>query len=152
MKIIVREEIANKLYKILKKAGSKEIKGACFAKFIENETYEIEEIYVSPIIGNSEFSNLIIDLKYKKFENQYFKKKLFDYENHNYIGDWHSHPLFDCRPSNYDIDELKEEVDKSNANFLIQLIIKIENNFLVGRCYYVSKSNKKYSECELELK
>ena len=27
MKIIIREEIANKLYKILKKAGSKEIKG-----------------------------------------------------------------------------------------------------------------------------
>ena len=36
MKIIIREEIANKLYKILKKADSKEIKGACFAKIFEN--------------------------------------------------------------------------------------------------------------------
>lgn len=152
MKIIVQKEIVNKFYKILKKANHNEIKGACFAKFIESGIYEIEEIYISPRIGSKFFSNLIINNKYKKFEKQYYNKHSFDYKVHNYIGDWHSHPLFDCIPSNYDINELEEELQKSNANFLIQLIIKIENNCLIGRCYYISKLSKTFCECELELK
>ena len=151
MRIIVPKEIANKLFSALKKAEDREIKGACFARFVEDDVYEIEEVYISHKIGSNFFSNLVIDYRYKRFEKAYYKKNNYDFEKHNYIGDWHSHPLFDCIPSNYDINELEEELEKSNANFLVQLIVKISFQKLIGRCFFLSKGSKTQQECILEI-
>ena len=150
MKIIIQNDVKTKLYEALTKAGINEIKGACFAYNSSPNVFEIEEVYISPVQGTFAFSNLIINYKYKKFERDYFKRHNYDYEKHNYIGDWHSHPSFDCIPSQYDIKEVLDELSKSNANFLIQLILKIENGKLIGNCYYYN-SKEKTIKCELLL-
>lgn len=150
MKIIVPKEIANKIFIAMNKAGIKETKGALFARFISRNCYEIEDVFISKVKGTNVFSNLIVNYSYRKFEKQYFKNHNYDYRNHNYIGDWHSHPLFECNPSNYDVDEAFDELNNSNANFLIQLIVKINNHMLVGNCFLYKRGNIK-EKCELAI-
>ena len=150
MKIIVEKEIANKIRKAVQKAGFNEIKGACFAAKLDNDIFEIEDVYISPKIGSFSFSNLVISFKYRLFENRYFKKHNYEYEKHNYIGDWHSHPLFELIPSTYDKEEVVDELKKSNAHFLIQIIVKIVNNELEMKCYYYNLSTIA-CPCEIEI-
>ena len=148
MKIIVPKEITNKILKAVLKGGTRETKGALFAKYVSFNCYEIEDVYISKVKGTNVFSNLIVNFSYRKFEKQYYKKHDMDYENHNYIGDWHSHPLFACNPSGYDVGEAFDELNNSNANFLIQLIVKACNDKLVGNCFVYKRDGTK-QKCEL---
>lgn len=150
MKIIVKNEVANKIKKVVKKAGKNEIKGACFAAKIDDNVFEIEDVYISKI-GSFSFSNLVISFKYRMFENKYFKKHNYDYERHNYIGDWHSHPSFELVPSSYDKEEVIDELSKSNAHFLIQIIVKVSDDNLQMKCYYYNL-NTIASPCEIVIK
>lgn len=151
MRIIVKKEIANKIKNAVKKAGVNEIKGACFAEKLDDDVFEIEDAYISPKIGSYAFSNLIISFKYKMFENKYFKKHNYEYEKHNYIGDWHSHPSFELIPSSFDKREVLDELSKSNAHFLIQLIVKICCEELQMKCYYYN-ANIIAAQCEITIK
>ena len=135
MKIIVPKEIAIKIFEAVKKEGLCEIKGSLYAQFISENQYKIEDVFISKNKGTHFFSNLIINHAYHKFEKQYFKKHNYDYVNHNYIGDWHSHPSFECKPSSYDEKEIKTELLSSNAHFLIQLIVKVIDDELCGNCF-----------------
>ena len=148
MKIIVQKTVVSKIIDALKRAGLNETKGACFASRISNDCYSIEDVFLSKEKGTTFFSNLKINFSYKRFEKRYFKKHKYDYVNHNYIGDWHSHPSFDCLPSNYDKKEAFEELNNSNANFLIQLIVKLIDNEITGRCFLYLK-NSITEECKL---
>lgn len=150
MKIIIKKEIAEKIKKAVKKAGINEIKGACFAAKKDYEIFEIEDIYISPRIGTFSFSNLVVSLKYKLFENKYFRKHNYEYEKHNYIGDWHSHPSFELIPSSYDKEEVIDELKKSNALFLIQIIVKVIDEELKMKCYYYD-SNTIACPCEISI-
>ena len=148
MKIIVPQEITSKIHNAVMESSPNEIKGALFAERLFDECFQIDDVYISQKCGTHIFSNLVNNVTYKRFEKRYFKKHKYDYLNHNYIGDWHSHPLFECVPSNYDNNEIKDELAKSNALFLIQLIVKDENGKLTGRCYFCNK-NSELAECEL---
>lgn len=148
MKIIVQKTVINRMINALKRAGLNETKGACFASKTSDDCYSIEDVFLSKEKGTTVFSNLKINYSYKCFEKRYFKKHKYDYVNHNYIGDWHSHPSFDCLPSNYDKKEAFEELYNSNARFLIQLIVKLIDNEITGRCFLYLK-NSIAEECEL---
>ncbi len=150
MKIFVPKEITKKIFEAVKKAGKYEIKGALFAKFISSNNYEIEDVYISKEKGTTFFSNLIINYSYKRFEKKYFRFHEYDFVNHNYIGDWHSHPCFECFPSSYDINEAYDELNNSNANFIVQMIVKIENGKLMGNCYLYNRNEEK-ELCELMI-
>lgn len=147
MKILIKKEVANKIKNAVIKAGKNEIKGACYAAQKECNVFEIEDVYISPKIGTFSFSNLVVSFKYKKFEKQYFKKHNYEYEKHNYIGDWHSHPSFELIPSLYDKKEAIDELKKSNAYFLVQLIVKVIDDELQMKCYYYN-SNTIAELCE----
>lgn len=148
MKIIVQKTVTNKIIAALIKARKKETKGACFAYRSSNDCYYIEDIFISREKGTFFFSNLKANFQYRRFEKKYHKKHKFDYLNHNYVGDWHSHPSFECVPSNYDKREVEDELAHSNANFLIQLIVKMVENNIIGRCF-IYQENKSMEECEL---
>lgn len=148
MKIIVPKSQATKIFEAVRGIEPREIKGALYARFVQTDCYEIEDVYISRSGGTNVFSNLVVNFSYKRFERRYFKRHNFDYENHNYIGDWHSHPLFECSPSNYDSEEVYSELANSNANFLIQLIVKTSGQRLRGNCY-LYKRGMPPEKCEL---
>lgn len=135
MKIILTKEVSRKIKEKLLSSGLLESKGACFAHYVDKNHYEVIDTFISDYKGTSTFTKLLINRRYKRFEKEFYKKHKYDYKNYNYIGDWHSHPLFECVPSNYDICEAKNELDNSNGNFLIQIIVKLDRNELKGKCF-----------------
>ena len=151
MKVFVPKEISNKIFLAVKKSGLNEIKGALFAEKKDDNCFQIEDVYIGNEIGTTVFSRLTVNARYKTFKRKYFKKHNKDYINHNYIGDWHSHPLFKCVPSDYDKKELIDELKNSNALFLIQVILKIENERLCGNCFYCNKNDYCIKKCDLIL-
>jgi hypothetical protein len=60
----------------------------------------------------------------------FFQRTDHDYLRFNYLGEWHSHPLFEPMPSAMDDMSMLEIVqDKSvGANFAVLLIVKLEPN------------------------
>lgn len=135
MKIIMPKTISKKIYQRIKETSPNETKGALFAKKINDDLYEIDAVYFEKIIGTYAFVKLYNNEAYKKFQEKYHAKHLNDYETHNYIGDWHSHPSFECYPSSYDRLEVESDLQKSNAKFLIQMILKNINQSLTGNCF-----------------
>ncbi len=123
----------------MKKFSPNETKGALFAKKMDESTFEIEEVYFEPNVGSFAFVKLYNNRAYKKFCKKYFDKHVGEYHIHNYIGDWHSHPCFSCYPSIYDKEEVLEDLKKSNAEFLIQIIVKDHKGKLVGNAFYYDR-------------
>lgn len=151
MKIIIREEIADRILNQVRKYSPNETKGALFAHKIDDNTFEIEDVYFEKRIGSFVFVSLENSLRYKKFQKEYDRKHHYDYRNHNYIGDWHSHPSFALFPSGYDSNEVVDELKESNANFLIQIIVQEKENKLIGNCFlYNSSVTAKQIELEIQ--
>lgn len=146
--IIIPKRLRILIHSYVKKYSPNETKGALFAKKINDETFEVEDVYLEPNIGTFSFVKLYNNKMYRRFCKQYFDKHKGEYHLHNYIGDWHSHPLFSCNPSYYDIQEVERDLEKSNAKFLIQIILKDENNKLIGNAFYY---NKEVSAKKIEL-
>lgn len=139
MKIIVPEKMSKIILDHVKKYSPNETKGALFARKIDDETFEIDAVYIEKKVGTFAFVILENNCRYKKFQAVYNKKHHYDYKNHNYIGDWHSHPSFALFPSEYDKSEVVEDLTKSNANFLIQMIVKENKGKLIGNCFFYNK-------------
>lgn len=52
------------------------------------------------------------------------------YSKFNYIGEWHSHPMFPLEPSRTDDTSMHQIADdpKVGANFVVLLIVKIDSS------------------------
>lgn len=151
MTIEIPKPISELLKRELEVMNQNETRGSFFAERVNGALFKVNDVYFSKKRGTFSFIKMLIGDEYKKFQKNYHKKYFFEYEKYNYIGDWHSHPSFSCLPSSYDIAEAIDDFKKSNANFIIQIIIKIENDKLVGNAFLYDKYNIA-SEIELIIK
>ena len=60
-----------------------------------------------------------------------------DYTRFNYLGEWHSHPLFSVQPSSKDHATMRElATDRSvGANFLVLLVVRLQGQRLEGSAH-----------------
>ena len=60
-----------------------------------------------------------------------------DYTRFNYLGEWHSHPLFSVQPSSKDHATMRElATDRSvGANFLVLLVFRLQGQRLEGSAH-----------------
>ncbi len=141
MKIIIPKKLTKKIFNQVKKGKLNETKGALFARKISDDIFEVDDVYIESKVGSFAFVELVNNKKYQVYQKSYHKKNGYDYVNHNYIGDWHSHPSFELYPSSYDMAEVKSDLKKSNAKFLVQVIVKIVNKKLTGNAFYYDRKN-----------
>lgn len=139
MKIIIPKKLTKKIFNQVKKCRLNETKGALFACKISDEIFEVDDVYIEKKIGSFAFVELVNNEKYQVYQKCYHEKNGYDYVNHNYIGDWHSHPSFELYPSSFDMAEVKKDLKKSNAKFLVQIIVKISNEKLTGNAFYYDR-------------
>ncbi len=139
MEIIIPKKISLILIKQISKHSPLETKGALFAEDLGNDTFKIDEVYLEPKPGTTTFVKLYINQEYLSFQKNYHKFRKNNFSKYNYIGDWHSHPLFECLPSSYDVSEVEEDIKKSNAIFLVQIILKVLKGRLVGNAFYYTR-------------
>lgn len=76
-----------------------------------------------------------------------------NFNKFNYLGEWHSHPLFSVQPSKQDHSTMLDLVtdEKVAANFVVLLIFRLGNHGLEGSAHtYLPNGTIHRSELELE--
>jgi len=76
-----------------------------------------------------------------------------DFRRFNYLGEWHTHPLFTVQPSAQDHSTMRElATDKQvGANFVVLLIFRLNGLVLEGSAHtYLPDGSVHRSELDLE--
>jgi proteasome lid subunit RPN8/RPN11 len=134
IKVIMPKRIEQKMETELKRAGSREIGGVLMGEHLGDNTFRIYEISVQTQGGS--WISFVRELPgaMKNAFHQFFRKTNYQYSKYNYLGEWHSHPSFELKPSSRDNQTMLEIVNDRNvgANFAILLIVKFESYGLEG--------------------
>ena len=126
MKILIPKKIRKFMKRYMRQAGKKEIGGILMAEQIDSHNFRIVEFSVDARSGttSSFFRNSANhDLELQDF----FARTGENYSRFNYLGEWHTHPSFDVKPSRQDIKAMQDLVDdeSSNLSFAVLLIAKL---------------------------
>lgn len=136
IKLILPPELIHVLVVSLQKAGQREIGGILMAEHVGPNEFKVCDITVHRRGAIASFVRRIEDAIGKL--RLFFQRTDHDYQRFNYLGEWHSHPMFEPTPSTTDDISMLEIVqDKSvGANFVVLLIIKLDSNEgLVGTAH-----------------
>jgi proteasome lid subunit RPN8/RPN11 len=124
VELILPDTIVGRMRIRLKRAEKREIGGILMARQIVPGCFEIVDFSVDERTGgrahfvrNPVFHNAFLD--------QFFEKTGHDYENYNYIGEWHSHPRLPILPSLTDLESMEDLVNRErNIHFAILLVVR----------------------------
>jgi len=134
--LILPPEVVITLPAALRKANKREVGGILMAEHVGPNEFKVSEITVHRRGGIASFVRRIEDALGKL--NSFFYRTNHDYRRYNYLGEWHSHPLFEPIPSTTDgLSMLQIVQDESvGANFAVLLIVKLNpNEQLVGTAH-----------------
>jgi len=135
--IILDDGIKKRLTRSCAKAGSNECGGILFGRHVAENTFKIEEITADPRKGGA-FAVFVRDLKWNlRRLSIFFNKHNNNFTKFNYLGEWHSHPQFQLIPSSRDHQTMIDIITDPSvgANFVILMIVKIENSDLKAKCW-----------------
>ena len=136
LKLKLPPELVQVLLLSLRKAGRHEVGGILMAEHVGQNEFNICEITVHRRGAIASFVRRIEDAIGKL--RLFFKRTHNDYQRFNYLGEWHSHPLFEPMPSTTDNMSMLEIVQDESvgANFAVLLIVKLDlNGQLVGTAH-----------------
>jgi integrative and conjugative element protein (TIGR02256 family) len=136
LNLILPPEVVNTLLVVLRKAGEREVGGILMGEHIGPNEFKVLEITVHRRGGIASFVRRIEEALGKL--NSFFYRTDHDYRRYNYLGEWHSHPLFEPMPSTTDDMSMLQIVQDESvgANFAVLLIVKLnQNEQLVGTAH-----------------
>lgn len=76
-----------------------------------------------------------------------------DFQRFNYLGEWHSHPLFSVHPSAQDHATMRELITdyRVGANFLVLMVVRLKSTELEGSVHtYLPDGSVHPSHLDLE--
>lgn len=127
LSLILPPEVVEIFLVALQKAGRHEIGGILMGEHIGFNEFKVTNVTVHRRGGIASFVRYIEDAIGKlRF---FFRQTEYDYQRFNYLGEWHSHPLFEPIPSIKDDESMLEIVqdDSIGANFAVLLILKLDS-------------------------
>lgn len=90
----------------LARAGRREIGGQLFGELLAPSDLRVTELTIQARPGT--FARFVVDLvQAARDAIKFFDRTKHRYARFNYIGEWHSHPRFEVRPSITDIDTMR---------------------------------------------
>jgi [CysO sulfur-carrier protein]-S-L-cysteine hydrolase len=124
VELILPGAIVDRMKVGLERAEIREIGGILMARQIVAGCFEVVDFSVDELTG--ERAHFVRDpVFHNTFLDQFFDKTGHDYENYNYIGEWHSHPHLPILPSLTDLESMQDLVNgERNIPFAILLIIR----------------------------
>lgn len=126
MKLILPVALVENLKRELRRAGSREIGGVLVGEYLGEETFRLADISVQRAGGSQ--AHFERDLGHSTaFLKEFFARTGHEYNRFNYLGEWHSHPLFAATPSGQDLDTMRGIVEDPNVgvNFAVLLIVRL---------------------------
>jgi len=133
IRILISRQISERFLSELKIAGQKEIGGILMGEYIEDGVFRIVDFTAQRTGGTFASFIRMIDNVASTLKS-FFVERNHQFAKYNYLGEWHSHPSFSLAPSSTDHQSMtKIIIDRSvGANFVVLLILKIEQNNLCG--------------------
>ena len=123
--VILPRDQTSIILSALTKAKHREIGGILMGEHVGPNEFTVREITVHRRGSFASFLRRIEDALGQL--HAFFRKTDHNYLRFNYIGEWHSHPLFEPIPSRTDDASLLEIIqdDSVGANFAVLLIVKL---------------------------
>lgn len=127
LSLILPPELVEVLLIELKKAGRHEVGGILMGEHVGLNEFKVTNITVHRRGGIASFVRCIEDAIGKL--RLFFRQTEYDYQRFNYLGEWHTHPLFEPIPSIKDDESMLEIVQDNSigANFAVLLILKLDS-------------------------
>ena len=150
MIVYLPNQIERQLILALEKAGTKEIGGVLMGEYIGEEEFRIVDLTIQKRRGTvASFVRLVTDAVVSL--QRFFKRTEYNYRKFNYLGEWHSHPLFPPTPSSKDIQSMLEIVTDTDigATFVILLIVRHKEAQEIEASATAFLPDSSYFECEL---
>lgn len=124
VQLMLLRPIRLRMMRALARAEQREIGGILMARQIEPGIFEIVDFSVDEVSG--ERAHFVRDHVYhNKFLEAFFEKTGRDYENYNYVGEWHSHPRLPILPSVTDLESMEGLVNgERDIPFAVLLIVR----------------------------
>lgn len=145
-------EVTHQIISALRDAGQYEIGGVLMGEHVGENEFRVTEISIHRRGTFSSFIRRVEDAlgRIKTF----FQKNQNNYSRFNYLGEWHSHPMFAPYPSSQDDYSMLEIImdEAVGANFVVLLIVKLnQDSELVGSLHtYLPNGSKVKSSLVFE--
>jgi integrative and conjugative element protein (TIGR02256 family) len=134
--ITLTPDIVEQMTRALGAAGVRECGGVLMAEHIGHNHFAVRRITVQRTGSISRFIRDVRDAI--SGLRQFFKSTDKNYTRFNYLGEWHSHPLFRAEPSLTDHDSMRRIITDPDvgANFVVLLVVKLdESGALTGSAH-----------------
>jgi proteasome lid subunit RPN8/RPN11 len=128
--IRISPEAAAVLREACERGGARETGGMLFGEHVAEDEFRVVEATAHAVGLVASFVRVIAD-GLARLE-QFFRRTRHDYTRFNYLGEWHSHPLFALYPSSTDAETMQRLVEdpSTGALFVVLLIVKVEDDTL----------------------
>jgi integrative and conjugative element protein (TIGR02256 family) len=126
MQLLLSRQILRRLQRELRRGGRREIGGLLMGEHLQGETFRLVDFSVQHSGGTD--SHFTRDpSQHQAHLDTFFFKTGSDFARFNYLGEWHSHPSFEPRPSRDDIQTMQSIVEDPNVgvNFLVLVIARL---------------------------
>lgn len=126
MRILIPASVAHRLAKILERRGLTETGGVLMGEHVSTDEFRIVDFTVQRSRGTFA-SFLRLPNYHEGLLERFFRHTDNNFRRFNYLGEWHSHPSFDVRPSGSDVAAMREIVDDTltGATFAVLVIVRL---------------------------
>lgn len=109
---------------MLARSAYREIGGILMARQITPGQFEVVDFSVDELTGKR--AHFVRDhVFHNAFLDAFFKRTGYDYEQYNYIGEWHSHPRLPILPSLTDLESMEDLVNgERQIPFAVLLVVR----------------------------
>ena len=153
MELILPKAIRAKLSKALAKGGVQEIGGVLMGEHLGGSRFRVAQVTVQ--FGGGGVARFVRSMRTLVAPlRSFFNRTKHDYRRFNYLGEWHSHPLFALLPSTTDRETMQSLVEDpaAGANFAVLLRVKLdsEHTLQTAATVFVPRSPTIPAKLEIE--
>jgi hypothetical protein len=132
LRITIPTDILIELQQALRKAGSRECGGVMMGEHVGVNHFAVRKVTVQKPGSVATFVRNMGGIV--RSINSFLRANGNDFKRFNYLGEWHSHPLFSVQPSGRDHTTMRDLAtnQRVGANFLVLLIVRLHGNTLEG--------------------
>lgn len=151
LRITVPYSIQDSLRSALLKAGSRECGGVLMAEHVGVNHFAVRELTVQKPGSIASFVRSLATAV--KAIQVYCRTTGNNFTRFNYLGEWHSHPLFSVQPSSTDHATMRTLAMDAQvgANFAVLLVFRLNAGVLEGSAHtYLPDGSIHQSELDME--
>jgi integrative and conjugative element protein (TIGR02256 family) len=125
VRITLPEVIERQLTSALSRAGRKECGGVLLGEHLGVNHFAVREVTIQRAGTIASFMRDVRSVMGALA--QFFKRTNRDFQRYNYLGEWHSHPMFSVQPSTTDHESMRQiATDREvGANFVVLLVVRL---------------------------